>query len=257
VRLGQNFLADPNLLEAIVRDSKLADRDCVLEVGAGEGVLTERLAAVARQVHVIEIDRGLEPWLTGVIGLENVNLVWADAVRFDLASLEPAPTAMVANLPYSVATPVIMRTIFELPSLRRWTVMVQREIADRLRAEPGSKVYGAPSVLAQLAGPVRLLRKVSRTVFRPPPRVDSAIISIEREGPGPDQAVREFVRAAFSHRRKALPRSLDMAIPGLLEPCREALEQMGLDPGIRAEALSPQQFAALSAMIGARRPTGT
>jgi len=252
VRLGQNFLADPNLLEAIVRDSAVEHSDCVLEVGAGEGVLTERLAAVARQVHVIEIDPGLEPWLTETAALPNVNLIWADAVRFDLGSLEPEPTAMVANLPYSVATPVIMRTIFELPSIQRWTVMVQREIADRLRAAPGSKVYGAPSVLAQLAGQVRLVRKVSRTVFRPPPRVDSAIISIEREGPGPDEAVRSLVRAAFSHRRKALPRSLDMAIPGMLEPARAALGQMGLDPGVRAEALSPPQFAALSAMIGAR-----
>jgi 16S rRNA (adenine1518-N6/adenine1519-N6)-dimethyltransferase len=184
--------------------------------------------------------------------MPNVNLVWADAVRFDLGSLSPEPTAMVANLPYAVATPVIMRTLFELPSIARWTVMVQREIADRLRAEPGSKVYGTPSVLAQLAGPVRLVRKVSRTVFRPPPRVDSAIISIRREGPGPDETVRTIVRAAFSHRRKALPRSLDMAIPGMLEPARAALEQMGLDPGIRAEALSPPQFAALSAMIGVR-----
>jgi 16S rRNA (adenine1518-N6/adenine1519-N6)-dimethyltransferase len=253
VRLGQNFLADPNLLEAIVRDSEVLDSDCVLEVGAGEGVLTERLAAVARHVHVIEIDRGLEPRLTDTASLPNVNLVWADAVRLDLGSLEPKPTAMVANLPYSVATPVIMRTIFDLPSIERWTVMVQREIADRLRAEPGSKVYGAPSVLAQLAGPVRLVRKVSRTVFRPPPRVDSAIISIQREGPGPDQSVRSFVRAAFSHRRKALPRSLDMAIPGMLEPTRTALERMGLDPGVRAEALSPPQFAALSAMIGPGR----
>ena len=130
--------------------------------------------------------------------------------------------------------------------------MVQREIADRLRADPGSKIYGAPSVLAQLAGPVRLVRKVSRTVFRPPPRVDSAIVSIQRDGEGPDETVRRMVRAAFSHRRKALPRSLDMAIPGMLEPAREALEEMGLDPGIRAEALSPPQFAELSAMIGAR-----
>lgn len=256
MRLGQNFLADPNLLEAIVRDSGVAGPDCVLEVGAGEGVLTERLAAVARHVHVIEIDRGLEPWLTGIAALPNVNLIWADAVRFDLKSLAPEPTAMVANLPYAVATPVVMRTIFDLPSIERWTVMVQREIADRLRAEPGSKIYGAPSVLAQLAGPVRLVRKVSRTVFRPPPRVDSAIVSIRREGPGPDEVVRRLVRAAFSHRRKALPRSLDMAIPGMLEPARAALEQMGLDPGIRAEALSPPQFAALSAMI-AVRPTET
>ncbi len=254
MRLGQNFLSDPNLLDAIVRDSGVGPDDCVLEVGAGEGVLTERLAAVAEQVHVIEIDRGLEPFLERVAALENVNLIWADAVRIDLGSLNPPPTAMVANLPYAVATPVIMRTIFELPSISRWSVMVQREIADRLRAEPGSKVYGAPSVLAQLAGPVNLVRKVSRTVFRPPPRVDSAIISIERSGPGPDQTVRRVTRAAFSHRRKALPRSLDMAIPGMLAPARDALAQLGIDPGVRAEVLSPQQFSELSGIIGDRLP---
>ena len=254
MRLGQNFLADPNLLDAIVRDSGVGSEDCVLEVGAGEGVLTGRLAAIADRVHVIEIDRGLEPRLAGTKALPNVNLIWADAVRFDLGSLEPLPTAMVANLPYSVATPVIMRTIFELPSVARWTVMVQREIADRLRAAPRSKAYGAPSVLAQLTGPVTMVRKVSRTVFRPPPRVDSAIISIERDGPGPDARVRALVRAAFSHRRKALPRSLDMAVPGLLEPAREALERLGIGTGVRAEELSPPQFAALSAMIDARPP---
>ncbi len=254
MRLGQNFLADPNLLEAIVRDSGVTASDCVLEVGAGEGVLTERLADVAATVHVIEIDRGLEPGLAGIRALENVNLIWADAVRFDLDSLEPAPTAMVANLPYSVATPVIMKSIFELPSITRWTVMVQLEIAERLRSGPGTKAYGATSVLAQLTGPVSMIRKVSRTVFKPQPRVDSAIISIERRGAGPDQQVREFVRAAFSHRRKALPRSLDLAIPGMLVPAREALEQIGLDPGLRAEALTPTQFAELSGIIGRRPP---
>ncbi|MBK5110891.1 MAG: ribosomal RNA small subunit methyltransferase A [Thermoleophilia bacterium] len=249
MRLGQNFLADPNLLDAIVRDSGAGEDDCVLEVGAGEGALTVRLAAACRQVHVIELDRGLEPVLAEVIALENVNLIWGDAVRADLAGLDPPPTAMVANLPYAVATPVIMRTIFELPSIRSWTVMVQREIADRLRAEPGSRTYGGPSVLAQLAGEVRLVRRVSRTVFRPPPRVDSAVISISRSGPGPDEKSRTVVRAAFSHRRKALPRSIDLAIPGSLEPARQALSELGLDPGIRAEALSPEQFAALSAAI--------
>jgi 16S rRNA (adenine1518-N6/adenine1519-N6)-dimethyltransferase len=249
VRLGQNFLADPNLLDAIVRDSGLTESDCVLEVGAGEGVLTERLAAVAARVHVIEIDRELEPYLDRVQALENVNLVWGDAVKIDLAGLEPAPTAMVANLPYAVATPVIMRTILELPGIRRWSVMVQREIADRLRAEPGSKTYGSPSVIAQLAGPVRLVRKVSRTVFRPPPRVDSAIVSIERSGPGPDEGDQRIVRAAFSHRRKALPRSMDMAIPGIFDAARDALAELGIDPGIRAEQLSPEQFAALSRII--------
>lgn len=249
VKLGQNFLADPNLLEAIVRDSGITADDVVLEVGAGEGVLTERLADIAAQVHVIELDRGLEPGLAGVMARPNVNLIWADAVRFDFAGLEPAPTAMVANLPYSVATPVIMETAFELPGIRHWTVMVQKEIGDRLRAGPGSKTYGAPSVLIQLTGEVRQVRKVSRTVFRPQPRVDSAIIEIRRTGPGPDLATRRLVRAGFAHRRKAMARSVDLTIPGSLGAVRDALEEAGIDPGIRAEALSPDQFAKLSAMI--------
>jgi len=249
VKLGQNFLADPNLLEAIVRDASVAPEDVVLEVGAGEGVLTERLADIASRVQVIEIDRGLEPGLTEAIARPNVDLIWADAVKFDLAELDPPPTAMVANLPYAVATPIILRTAFGLPSILKWNVMVQKEIGDRLRAGPGTKTYGAPSVLIQLTGEVRQVRKVSRAVFRPQPRVDSAIIEIRRTGPGPDQATRRLVRAGFAHRRKAMARSIDMAIPGSLQPVRKGLEEAGIDPGIRAEALSPEQFAKLSGMI--------
>ena len=205
MRLGQNFLADPNLLEAIVRDAGVTAADRVLEVGVGEGVLTERLAAICDRVQVIELDRGLEPLLRHVLELPNVELIWADAVKYDLSLLTPPPTAMVANLPYSVATPVIMRSIFELPTIRTWSVMVQKEIADRLRAAPGSKTYGSPSVLAQLAGEVTMVRKVSRTVFRPQPRVDSAIISIKRDGSGPDQRTREVVRAAEPNKTNASP----------------------------------------------------
>jgi len=249
VRLGQNFLADPNLLEAIVRDSGVGPEDVVLEVGVGEGVLTRRLADLCARVHVIEIDRGLEAGVSDLASRGNVNLVWADAVRVDLSELEPAPTAVVANLPYAVATPVIMRTVFELPSIRSWTVMVQKEIGDRLRAEPGSKAFGAPSVLIQLAGEVRQLRKVPREVFRPRPRVDSAIIRIERTGPGPDESTRRLVRAAFAHRRKALARSVELVVPGTLGTVRSALGDAGLDPGIRAEALRPEQFEALAGAV--------
>lgn len=249
VKLGQNFLADPNLLAAIVRDADLSPDDVVLEVGAGEGVLTERLAEVAATVQVIEIDRGLEAGLAGVIERTNVNLIWADAARYDLGLLDPAPTAMVANLPYAVATPVILRTAFELPSIRHWDVMVQKEIGDRLRAGPGSKTYGAPSAMIQLAGEVRQVRKVSRSVFRPQPRVDSAIIRIDRTGPAPDPATRRLIRAGFAHRRKAMARSVEMTVPGSFKAVRAGLEAAGIDPGIRAEALSPGQFAKLSGMI--------
>ena len=251
VRLGQNFLADPNLLDAIVRDAALAPDDVVLEVGAGEGVLTERLAAVASRVHAVEIDRGLEAALAPIAALENVTLHWGDAMKFDFTVLDPAPTAVVANLPYSVATPVILRTIEQLPSIRSWTVMVQREIADRLRSAPGNRVYGSPSVLAQIACEVELARKVDPAVFRPRPRVDSAILRLRRTGPAADPATRQLVRDAFAHRRKSLARSLEHARPGALGPTREALEGLGLVPDARAEALSPGEFVALSAKLGA------
>jgi len=246
VRLGQNFLADPNLLDAILRDSELAATDVVLEVGAGEGVLTERLAGVAAHVHTVELDRGLEDALAPLAARSGVELHWGDAMKIDLAGLDPDPTAVVANLPYSIATPLILRTIEALPSVSRWTVMVQREIADRLRAAPGSRTYGSPSVLVQLACTVKLVRSVDPAVFRPRPRVESAVLGLRRTGPGADPATRELVRAAFAHRRKSLPRSLEHVRPGSLTAAREALRQLGLPEDARAEQLSPGEFRALA-----------
>jgi len=245
VRLGQNFLVDPNLLDAILRDAGLGPADAVLEVGAGEGVLTERLAGAAARVHAIELDRGLERALGRVAALPNVELHWGDAMRLDLAALEPPPTAVVANLPYSIATPLLLRTIERLPSVRSWTVMVQREIAERLRAEQGSRTYGSPSVLVQLACETRLLRRVDPAVFRPRPRVESAILGLRRIGPGADAATRKLVRAAFAHRRKSLARSLEHVRPGELEAARAALRKLGLPENARAEQLSPSEFRRL------------
>jgi 16S rRNA (adenine1518-N6/adenine1519-N6)-dimethyltransferase len=252
-RFGQNFLADPNLLDAIVRDAALRPEDVVLEVGAGEGVLSERLAAAASHLHTVEIDRGLEPALATLAGRANVSLHWGDAMKVDLAALDPPPTAMVANLPYAVATPLILRTIERLPSLSSWTVMVQREIADRLRAGPGSRTYGSPSVMVQLACEVELLRTVDPAVFRPRPRVDSAILRLRRTGPGADEATRKLVRAAFAHRRKSLARSLEHGQPGALAAARKALTELGLAEDARAEALAPEEFAALSAKLQGNR----
>jgi 16S rRNA (adenine1518-N6/adenine1519-N6)-dimethyltransferase len=251
VRLGQNFLADPNLLDAIVRDAALAPDAVVLEVGAGEGVLTERLVAAAAHVHSVEIDRRLEPALAPLAALAGLSLHWGDAMKLDLSALRPAPTAMVANLPYAVATPLILRTIEALPSLSSWTVMVQREIADRLRAGPGSRIYGSPSVVAQLACEVELVRRVDPAVFRPRPRVDSAILRLRRTGPAPDPATRALVRAAFAHRRKSLARSLEHDRAGSLAPARAALAELGLAEDARAEALAPEEFAALSVKLQA------
>ena len=246
VRLGQNFLSDPNLLDAIVRDAELRAGDVVLEVGAGEGALTERLLAAAGHVHAVEIDRGLEPALARLAAQPALDLHWGDAMELDLAAFEPPPTAVVSNLPYAVATPVLLRTVAELPSVRRWTVMVQREIADRLRAAPGSRIYGAPSAIVQLACEVKLLRTVDPAVFRPRPRVESAILAMRRTGPGADEATRELIRAAFAHRRKSLARSLEHVRPGTLIAARAALTDLGLPENARAEQLSPEELRALA-----------
>jgi 16S rRNA (adenine1518-N6/adenine1519-N6)-dimethyltransferase len=243
VRLGQHFLADPNLLDAIVRDAELKPNDVVLEVGAGEGPLTSRLAGAVSHVHAIELDRVLEPVLTPLVAAHpNVELHWGDAMKIDLGALHPAPTAVVANLPYSIATPLILRTIERLPFVELWTVMVQREIADRLRAKAGGRVYGSPSVLAQLACEVRILRPVDPSVFRPRPRVESAILRLRRTGPAADPATRELVRAAFAHRRKSLPRSLDHTRPGTMGATRAVLEGLGFSLQVRAEMLEPETF---------------
>jgi 16S rRNA (adenine1518-N6/adenine1519-N6)-dimethyltransferase len=245
-RLGQNFLADTNLLNAILRDAELTPEDVVLEVGAGEGVLTERLATVAAHVHTVEIDRRLEETLAPLAARPNVELHWGDAMRLDLAGFDPAPTAIVANLPYSIATPLILKTIQELPSVQRWTVMVQREIADRLRAPQRSRVYGSPSVLVQLACETKLVRTVDPAVFTPRPRVESAVLGLRRTGPGADAATRDLVRAAFGHRRKSLSRSLDHARPGSLGPTRAVLRAIGFPVQARAEQLAPEHFVVLA-----------
>jgi 16S rRNA (adenine1518-N6/adenine1519-N6)-dimethyltransferase len=255
VRLGQNFLADTNLLAAIVREAELGPEDVVLEVGGGEGALTAELAPGVAAVHVIELDERLRPELDQVAAEHaNVELHFGDALRTELAGLDPAPTRMVANLPYSIATPLLIRTIEDLPSVEAWTLMVQREIADRLRAAPGSRTYGSPSVLVQLACEVRLLRAVDRAVFTPRPRVDSALIGLRRIGPAAAPEVAGLVRDAFAHRRKSLARSLEHARPGSREPARAALEALGLPADARAEQLAPAQFAELARAL--RRADG-
>ena len=252
-RLGQHFLADSNLLETIVRESGVGGDDVVLEVGGGAGALTERLAPRVRRLHVIELDERMRPPLEEVASeAGNVELLWADAMRLDLRSLDPAPTKVVSNLPYSIVTPLILKTIEELPSVGSWTLLVQREIAERLRAAPGSRIYGAPSVLVQLAAEVELLRGVDRAVFTPRPRVDSALLALRRRGPAAPEPVRRLVHEAFAHRRKSLARSLELASPGGRDAARSALREAGLPEDARAEALAPEDFVRLAGSLQAR-----
>ncbi len=250
-KLGQNFLADTNLLEAIVRHASLGKGDIVLEVGGGEGVLTERLAAEAAVVHVVELDERLRDRLEALAMLHSgIRPIFGDAMRLDLASLEPTPTAMVANLPYSIATPILIRTLAELTGLERWTVMVQLEIAERLIAAPRTKAYGSPSVLTQLCTKAKILRRVDRAVFKPRPRVDSALVELERIAPWPGAGTATLVRAAFAHRRKALARSIAMAGVDSRDRVLGALAALGFSPTVRAEELEPQQFVALAKELG-------
>ena len=245
-RLGQNFLADTNLLDAIVRESGIRPGDVCLEIGPGGGALSARLAGACRHLHMIEFDRRLEPQLAGLAAREDVSLHWGDAMKLDLNELDPAPQIVVSNLPYSVATALILRTIEQLSGVDRWTVMVQREVAERLAAEPGSRIYGAPSVLAQLAAEVEIIRRVPAEVFVPRPRVGSALLRLRRIGPAASGRVRDLVRAAFAHRRKSLPRSLELSGTGRAETARGALRDLGLREDARAESLAPPQFAALA-----------
>jgi 16S rRNA (adenine1518-N6/adenine1519-N6)-dimethyltransferase len=246
--LGQHFLVDPNILGVIGRLAELGPADVVLEIGPGLGVLTDFLAERAGHVHAVELDRSLEPDLEARLhGRGNVVLHFGDAMTLDLAKLDPKPTKLVSNLPYNVATPIVVESLDGLPTVRHWCVMVQREVADRFFATPGTKAYGAVSVLVQLAAERTGFHPVSREVFRPRPNVDSALLAFRRVAAPPDfRSIKSVVEAAFAHRRKTLPNSLALAGLSDRERATEALASIGRDPAIRAEALAPAEFVELA-----------
>ena len=200
-------------------------------------------------MHAIELDRSLEPKLRKELtGRENVELHFGDALSVDLSALEPAPTKLVANLPYNVATPLVAESLDGLSSVGLWCVMVQREVADRFFAEPETKAYGAVSVLVQLAAERTGFHPVSRNVFRPRPNVDSALVAFRRRGelPADYPRLKAVVGAAFAHRRKQLPNSLELAGLASREQAGAALARIGRESSTRAEALSPEEFVALA-----------
>ena len=247
--LGQNFLIDDNVLRLVAEAAELEPSDVVLEVGGGLGVLSEHLAPLVSHLHVVEIDRRLEaPLRDAIAPFDNVTLHLADAVALDLAGLEPAPGKVVANLPYGVAATVLLKSIEELPDAQLWIAMTQLEVGQRLAAAPGSKAYGAASVIAQLSCEVKVLRRISRNVFHPVPNVESALVRLKRMAAAPDPAVVDLVRAGFAHRRKTLPRSLaEAGRDG--ERAREALAEIGQPPDARAERLSPDDFRRLAEIL--------
>jgi 16S rRNA (adenine1518-N6/adenine1519-N6)-dimethyltransferase len=263
-RLGQHHLVDGGTLKAILALASVRPGDVVLEVGAADGLLTRPLADSATAVHAFEVDARFAPALQALAAERpSVHVHMGDALKADLGSLQPRPTALVANLAYNIAIPLIVRSLDELPGIGRWAVMVQRELADRLFAKPRTKAYSAVSVRVQLCCELEARRAVPRTVFSPQPRVDSAFVVFRRRCDAPStaayHAVERLVRPAFSQRRKMMVNSLAGAAPaagacgpagavgGLnAEKIAAALTAVGVSPTARAEELTPPQFVELA-----------
>ena len=251
---GQNFVIDPNTVRRIVRESGITPDDVVVEVGPGLGSLTLALLAVAHRVVAIEVDPVLAEALPGTIATyapgqaAHCEVLLADAMR--VAEVPgPPPTALVANLPYNVSVPVLLHLLQLLPSLEHGLVMVQSEVADRLAARPGSKVYGVPSVKAAWYADVRRAGAIGRNVFWPAPNVDSGLVAWTRREPPATTATREqvfaVVDAAFAQRRKTL-RSTLKNLAGSADAAEAALAHAGVDPMARGEAIGVAEFARIA-----------
>jgi 16S rRNA (adenine1518-N6/adenine1519-N6)-dimethyltransferase len=254
--LGQNFLIDDNILAVILDRLAPEPDDVVLEVGAGLGVLTRALAQRAARVHAFEIDRSLEPPLLATLGESSARVVlhFADVLQAPLESLDPAPTLCASNLPYSPAAPFLAEAVGRLPGIRRYVVMVQREVAERIAAAPGSKTYGSISAWVQLHARVVEVRPLSRAIFHPRPRVDSSLLTLARapvsaevQELGP--VLRRTIDAAFAQRRKSVLNSLSSALGLPKERVAGVLESQGVEPGCRAEQLAPPVFVGLAAAL--------
>ncbi|MEU7791231.1 16S rRNA (adenine(1518)-N(6)/adenine(1519)-N(6))-dimethyltransferase RsmA [Amycolatopsis sp. NPDC049159] len=254
-KLGQNFVHDPNTVRRIVELANVTEDDVVLEVGPGLGSLTLGLLATGARVVAVEIDPKLAARLPETVaerGAEaagRLTVVGADALRVKNADLPGEPTALVANLPYNVAVPVVLHLLAEVPSLASGLVMVQTEVAERMAAGPGSRIYGVPSVKLAWYGPARKVAAVPRSVFWPVPNVDSALVAFERAATPASEdrdGLFSLVDAAFSQRRKTLRAAL-AGWAGSAERAGELLTAAGVDPKTRGEQLDVHAFARIAA----------
>jgi 16S rRNA (adenine1518-N6/adenine1519-N6)-dimethyltransferase len=255
-KLGQNFVHDPNTVRRIVAAAGVGADDTVLEVGPGLGSLTLALLPAVREVVAVEIDDVLAGRLTKTVTerapslADRLTVVNADALRTTRDQLRD-PTALVANLPYNVSVPVVLHLLAELPTMTRALVMVQAEVADRMAAGPGSKVYGVPSVKIAWYAEARRVATVPRSVFWPVPNVDSALVLLtRREQPDGDRdAVFSVVDAAFAQRRKTLRAAL-AAWAGTADRAADLLTRAGVDPAARGETITVGDYAAIARMAG-------
>lgn len=256
---GQNFLIDENTVARIADAADIGPQDCVIEVGPGIGTLTQELAARAADVVSVEIDKKLIPVLGETLtGADNVQIVSGDILKTDLHALcAPALEAgrtlrVAANLPYYITTPVIMKFLESGIDFESMSFLVQKEVGERMAAAPGSKTYGALSIISQYYADVKTAFTVPASVFMPKPAVDSVVITLKMRPPAFDvdrKAYFTVVKAAFANRRKTLMNALSANLPQDKAAVRAALEAAGIDPGTRAEQLSPEDFARLTAAL--------
>lgn len=257
--LGQNFLIDGNIVRKIVSESNITKDDYVLEIGPGMGTLTEELGLRAKKVVAVELDDSLLPILDQTLApYDNIEIVHGDILKIDIAKLieeklNGGPVKVVANLPYYVTTPIIAKLIEEGLNLESVTVMVQKEVADRMASKPGSKVYGSLSVFVNFYSDPKVIVKVPKTVFMPQPKIDSSVIKLTLKKELPDVDREKFfriVKAAFSKRRKTIINCLSSYGFDIdKETIRQALESLDINPEERAENLSVEDFMNISKIL--------
>lgn len=255
-QFGQNFIADGNLLRAIAADAGVDENTTVLEIGPGAGTLTRELSACAKKVVAYEIDRTLQPILDETLAdCSNVQVIYGDFAKANLPELEKqlGEYIVVANLPYYVTTPVVMRFAEEAKKCKRLTVMVQEEVAERFCAQAGSSQYGAVTAALARVGECRITRKVSRNLFTPRPNVDSAVVRLDfipnKIPVLSEKAYRFAVRCAFLNRRKTLENNVMHACRISREQAKELLAQANIEGHVRGETLSPHDLARLSDLL--------